>query len=522
VFDLIIRGGEVIDGTGRPRFRADVGVQGDRITAVGDLSAATAKQTVDATGKVVSPGFIDVHNHTDGWLLKEPDLDVKIRQGFTTELLMSDGIGYAPIDPVTGPEWAYYLKCLNALRLDECHGWRSMAEYQQRLDRRCLQNHLVQIPYANLRTLVAGFGRSAIDDLQRKLIHAEIREGMAAGATGMSTGLDYISQWSATTTELAEACQVMAPQGGVYVSHIRYKHGLMPAVKEAVEIGARGGVPVHISHLKGSTDREVDELLNYIDTVARKEVDFSFEIYPYQPGSTMLNFILPYDVWDDGPTAAMGKLLRPEIQQRFRRALENYRLPLDKIHIAWVPSAENKRWQGRFLTEYIAAMGRPAEQALAELLIEERLAVLLVFNEGDDTLCHKMLQHDCCMIGSDGIYFPDGMVHPRVTSTAPRILGRAVRDWKVITLEQAVYKLAGYAAKKFKVVDRGELAVGKFADLVVFDPTTVIDVGTFQNPHQAPVGYDLVTVNGVIAWTPQGVGKFTPGTYPGRALKFGR
>jgi N-acyl-D-amino-acid deacylase len=521
VFDLVLRGGEVIDGTGRPRFRADVGITGDRITALGDLTAAEARETRDVTARIVAPGFIDVHNHTDGWLLKQPDLDVKIRQGFTTELLMSDGIGYAPIDPITGPQWAYYLKCLNALRLDECHGWRTMAEYQARLDRRCLQNHLVQIPYANVRTLAAGFGRCVIDDLQRKLIHAEIRDALDAGATGISTGLDYISQWSATTEELADACKLMAARQGVYVSHIRYKHGLMPAVREVVEIGRRAGVPVHISHLKGGNEREIDELLNYIDTTARKEVDFTFEVYPYQPGSTMLNFILPYEVWDDGPTAAAGKLLRPEVQERFRRALLNYKLPIDRIHIAWLPSAENKRWQGKMLSEYVAAADRPMEQALAELLIEERLAVLLVFNEGDDLLTSRMLQHDLGMVGSDGIYFPDGVVHPRVTGTAPRILGRAVRDWKLFSLETAVHKLAGFAAKRFKVVDRGELAAGKFADVVVFDPHTVIDRGTYAEPHQAPIGIDLVVVNGAIAWSPAGVPKFSAGSYPGRALKFG-
>lgn len=520
LFDLILRGGDVIDGTRAPRFRADVGVTADRISAVGDLSAAAATRIVDITGRVVAPGFIDVHNHTDGWMIKAPDLDVKVRQGFTTELLMSDGIGYAPVDPQTAPEWLFYLRSLDALRMDEYDGWQTIAEFQQRLDRRCLQNHLVQVPYANVRTMVCGFGRDPVDDLQRKIIHAEIRRGMEAGSTGLSTGLDYINQWYATTDELVDACRVMRDYKGIYVTHVRYKLGLLPGVKEAVEIGRRAGVRVHISHLKPHGERDVDELLTYIDTVARHEVDFTFEVYPYQPGSTMLNFMLPYEVWNDGPLAALGKLMRPEIRARFRRSLDNYRLPLDRIHIAWVQSAENKRWQGSMLSEYVAAMGRPAEEALLNLLIEERLAVLLVYGEGDDKLIKPMLQHDLGMIGSDGIYYPDGVVHPRATSTAPRVLGRAVRDWKVLSLEDAVYKLAGFTAQRFGALDRGVIAAGKFADLVVFDPATVMDQGTYAEPHQPPTGYDLVIINGKVAWSPNETQTWAAGNYPGRALAY--
>ncbi|HUQ67937.1 MAG TPA: hypothetical protein VM165_00350 [Planctomycetaceae bacterium] len=159
VFDVVIRGGEVIDGTRAARFRADVGVVGERITAVGDLRDAGARTQLNAAGRIVAPGFIDVHNHCDGWLLREPIFVPKLRQGFTTELLVSDGIGYAPVDAVTAPQWFFYLRCLNALRLDEYRGWESLAEYHQRMDRRTASNTLVQVPYANVRTLLCGFGR---------------------------------------------------------------------------------------------------------------------------------------------------------------------------------------------------------------------------------------------------------------------------------------------------------------------------------------------------------------------------
>lgn len=522
MFDLIIRGGEVIDGTRAPRFQADVGIVDERITAVGDLREATGKSTIDATGKIVAPGFIDVHNHSDGWLIKEPIFAAKLNQGFTTELLTSDGIGYAPVDAVTAPQWLFYLRCLNGLRMDEYRGWETLAEYQQTLDRTTASNTLVQVPYANVRTLLCGFGRGAVDDLQRRLIQAEIRRGMEDGATGLSTGLDYLTQCFSTTDELVEACRPLVDFDGVYVSHVRYKLGLLAGVKEAIEIGRRAGVAVHISHLKAHAPGDIETVIDLIDSTT--DVDITFETYPYQPGSTMLNFLLPYDVWEDGPLAVLGKLIEPATRLRFRRALDSYRLPLDKIHIAWVASAENKHHQGQFLSEYAEAVDLPIEEALLRLLIEERLAVLLVFHEadGDEALMRPFLAHPKAMVGSDGIYFPDGVVHPRVTSTAPRVLGRAVRDWKLFSLEDAVYKLSGFAAKRFGAVHRGVIAEQNFADVVVFDPATVQDHGTFSEPHQNPTGIEHVLVNGTPVVANGKIVITRTDSLPGRALTFRR
>jgi N-acyl-D-amino-acid deacylase len=521
MFDVLIRGGDVIDGTRSPRKRADIGVTGERIAAVGDLRDATARSTIDAAGRIVAPGFIDVHNHSDGWLLRERVFAPKLQQGFTTELLASDGIGYAPVDLVTAPEWFFYLRCLNALRLDEYRGWQTLAEYHQRLDRTTASNTLVQVPYANVRTLLCGFGRGAVDDIQRRLIQAEIRRGMESGATGLSTGLDYLTQCFSTTDELIAAASVLKEFDGVYVSHVRYKLGLLNGVKEAIEIGRRAGCKVHISHLKAHALPDIETVLGEIDRAA-KDVDITFDVYPYQPGSTMLNFLLPYEVWEDGPLAVLGKLMQPAVRLRFKRALESYRLPLDQIHIAWTLTAENKVHQGRLLSEYAAAVDLPIDEALLRLLIEERLAVLLVFHEGggDERLMRPFLAHPRGMVGSDGIYFPEGIIHPRVTGTAPRVLGRAVRDWKLFSLEDAIYKLAAFAAERFGAVDRGVVAVGKWADLVVFDPATVVDPSTFAEPHRPPVGFDHVLVNGTPVVTG---GKIeAPAAPPGRMLCYQR
>ncbi|MCH8828442.1 MAG: D-aminoacylase [Planctomycetes bacterium] len=520
MFDIIIQNGTVIDGTKSPRFKADVGIQNGRIAAIGDLSAAETTRRISADGKIVAPGFIDVHNHSDGWFLKSDHVVSKTSQGFTSEVLMSDGISYAPVDEQTAPEWMFYLRALDALRMDEYTGWRTLADYLEVLDGANVQNAAVQVPYANVRALACGFGRGAVDDFQMRTIQREIRLGMEAGAVGVSTGLDYIAQCFSTTDELVEACGVIAEYDGLYVTHMRYKKGLMDALREAVEIGRRAGIKVHFSHLKALSAENSEQVLEYIDTTARQEVDLSFDVYPYQPGSTMLNFLLPYEVWEDGPLAVLGKLRDPGVRSKFAEGLKAYRLDLDHIRIAWVAGRENAVHQGKRLSDYIEECNLPAADALINLLIEERLAVLLVFDEGDDRLADPFLQHDLYMMGTDGIFFPDGLVHPRQYGSVGRLLGPLVRDHKLFSLEEAVYKLAGNAANRFGLTGRGILKEGNFADVVVFDAETVTDRATYDDPHQLTVGIEHVFVNGVPILADGKAIEPNPSPLPGRALRF--
>jgi N-acyl-D-amino-acid deacylase len=230
VFDLLIRNGTIIDGVKTPRYVGDLAVQGERIVQVGRLEGAEARQTIDATGKIVAPGFVDVHNHSDGWLLKQPHLVAKTSQGFTTEVIMADGISYAPVNAQTAPEWIYYLRALNGLGFEDYRGWHTLADYLELLERANVQNSIAQLPYANVRTLACGFGRQPPDDYQLSLIRAEIEAGLEAGAVGLSTGLDYIAQCFATTDELVAACRPLAESQGLYVTHMRYKQGTLAAL----------------------------------------------------------------------------------------------------------------------------------------------------------------------------------------------------------------------------------------------------------------------------------------------------
>ena len=520
MFDILFRGGTVVDGSGAAARRADVGVRDDRITAVGDLAEAAAARTFDVAGLTVAPGFIDVHNHSDGWLLKQPNFKSKTLQGFTTEVLMSDGISYAPTLPHDAPQWIHYLRALDGLQQADYRGWQTLDDYYRLLDRRTAQNVVAQIPYANLRVIASGWGARRLDDVQIKMMRRLVEQGLADGAVGTSTGLDYITQWYASTEELVEVLSAMRPARGLYVTHMRYKKGLVPALREAVEIARRAGVPLHVSHLKADNERLAAELLDYIDRGATNEVDFSFDVYPYLPGSTMIHSMLPYDVWDAGPAAAVGRLSDPDVHARLELLLESQgRNDLERIRLAWCQSKANSVFQGAALADFVASSGKPPAAALCSLLLEENLAALGVFHVGDDMLVEPFLKHPKFMLGSDGIFQPDGPVHPRQFGSAPRLLGPIVRDRRWLKLEAAVRALTSVPAERFGLVDRGRVRVGAFADLVVFDAATVTDRATFDAPRQSPIGIAHVIVNG----TPivvEGTALDQMPTWPGRWLRY--
>ena len=518
MLDLIVRNGTIIDGTGAARYPADVGIERDRIRQVGDLHDREAREVLDAAGKIVAPGFVDVHNHSDAWLLSQRNFLPKTLQGFTTEVLMADGISYAPIDPHTRHEWIYYLRPINGLRFEQYEGWESLADYMSILDGRTAQNAITHIPYANVRAMACGFGRRVADDSQMQEILAGVNQGMQEGAVGISTGLDYISQSNATTQELVEACAPLAPQQGIYVSHVRGKKGSLEGLQEAVEIGRRAGVPVHISHFKAASAELTDSLLTYVDRVATQEVDFSFDVYPYGAGCTLLGYFLPYEVWEDGPLSAMAKLKEPGIRHRVARALED--AALDRIRLAWLAGQDNRHYLGKSLSEYAGQIGRSASEAVCDLLIEESLAVLVVTHQASDDFAHPFLAHEKYMMGTDGVYFPEGVVHPRVYGSAARLLGPCVRDHHLFSLEDAVYKLSAHAAARFGLKGRGTVRTGNFADLVVFDPETIADRATYADPHQYAVGVEHVLVNGTCIIRDGREVEDLPAPLPGRSLTY--
>lgn len=522
MFDVAIRDAFIVDGTGSRAFRADLAVKDDRIAAVGNLAEGESSRTVDAGGKWLTPGFIDVHTHMDGWLLKEPLIESKLRQGFTTEVIMSDGISYAPVTPGNAHEWILYLRGLNALTQTDYGGWQSIADYMDLLDGRNAQNALTQIPYANVRVLAQGWSADPLDDYQSLELNLRLEQDMAEGACGLSTGIDYVSQCFAGTDELLEACQPIAAAGGLYATHVRYKKGTLEGLREAVEIGRRSGVKVHISHLKGTTEAERDEILTYVDAVAMQETDFSFDVYPYLPGSTMLNYLLPYRIFEKGPVHALHALRSSSLRASVD-FLARAHMDLSNTIIAWTPSKENSCWQGRSLQEYVdAAPGDPGS-ALCDFLIEENLGVLLVFHRGEDPLVEDFLKHPAFLLGTDGILQEGGHVHPRQYGSTPRMLSTMVEK-QVLTLEEAVHAMSGRSAARFGIAARGTLQTGNFADMVLINPGKFKERNSYAQPAVFAEGVEELWVNGqsVIANGELMKPLTGPTGYPGRSLKFNR
>ena len=435
MFDIIIRNGIVVDGQRTTRFSADVAIAGDRIAAVGQLAAAEARTVIDADGNIVAPGFIDVHTHSDAALLSNPHLVSKTTQGFTTEFLMLDGISYAPVSRHTAPHWIQYLRPLNGLPYSAYTGWETIGQYMALLDGRTAQNVATFVPYANVRTLACGFGERHPNDYQIVDIQDLIRQGMREGACGLSTGLDYFDECFATTEELVRASLALRETQGVYVTHVRYARGTLEGVREAVEIGRKAGVPVHISHLKGATEAEVEDLMDYIDLVAINEVDFSFDVYPYKSSSTMLHYLLPPEVWTDGVLAAYSKLADPALRDRFQRRLETE--SLEAAHAGMGAGARQQPLPGQHAGAIRGRQRPPRRGCALRPAAEEAMAVLLVFRREEDGLEGEFLAHSCYMMGSDGIYFPDGVIHPRQFGSATRLLGHYVRRKRLMSLEDA-------------------------------------------------------------------------------------
>lgn len=471
-YDYVIKNVQVVDGTGEKSFLADVGITDDKISAIGQVSSQGSLE-IDGSGLTLSPGFIDVHNHSDAWVIKTPNFVEKISQGFTTEVLMSDGISYAPVTSENYKDWIYYLRSLNALELSEYKGWKSFEDFYSLLDNKTVQNIVPQVPYANIRSLVCGWTDQPLNNDQIEEIKKEIRICMEYGAPALSTGLEYINQCFTSTEELTNVCAALTPFNGLYVTHIRYPLGIVEGLKEAVEICKKNKIPLHVSHLKGPTEEVAEEILKYIDNVAINEVDFSFDVYPFNSASTMLHYLLPAEIWKQGPLQARNYLtddLSDVCNDLFSST------DFSTYQVVWVPDAV-KQIQGKFMNQLMDEYKLDAYNLIRKILLETEFSALLVIHRKNDEVVNPFLQHKTFMLGTDGVFFPNAPVHPRFYCSVSRILGDCVKKHKLFSLEEAVQKLAQKAAQRFRLEKRGEIKIGNFADLCLFDSNEIGDEG---------------------------------------------
>ncbi|MFZ5792704.1 MAG: N-acyl-D-amino-acid deacylase family protein [Pseudomonadota bacterium] len=475
--DLIFRGGAVIDGTGRARFRADIAVADGRILALGDLGRTVARQEIDASGRVLAPGFIDVHTHDDGLLLVDRDMTAKVSQGVTTVVIGNCGFSLAPLTPSTPLPQEFRL-----LGEDALYRFPTMAGYFAALDAAPAATHVAAlVGHSSLRLgTMADLERPATAEETQRM-RSLLAESLEAGAIGFSTGLEYPPNRAATTDEIVAVAEPLSAQGGLYVTHTRdYVDDIDGAMEEAFEIGRRVRAPVVLSHHQGDGPKNYGHAARTLARFdrARERQPVGLDVYPYIAGSTS---ILP----------------------EFIDCAE-------RVVIAWsepVPQAA-----GRDLAEIAREWGVGLHEAAGRLAPGG--AIYFTLDEGD---VQRILAHPQAMIGSDGLPFGK-KPHPRLWGTFPRVLGHYARELGLFTLEEAVRKMTNLSAERFGLEGRGRLAPGLAADIVMFDPLGVIDRASFDMPTEPAAGIDLVLVAGEPVWR---AGRPT-GARLGRVLRHGR
>jgi N-acyl-D-aspartate/D-glutamate deacylase len=470
-FELVIRGGAVYDGTGAPGRVCDLALRGDRIAAVGGAGMRAARE-IDARGLAVAPGFIDVHTHDDFALLLYPDMGFKARQGVTTCVVGNCGMGAAPYPVATLMARAFHPKAT-------LPKWEGYAGYLARLEHEpAAVNGATLVGHGTVRGAVLGNAQRAPDAGELEAMRALVREGIEAGAVGLSTGLIYEPGRYAQTDEIAALAAECAGGRGLYATHMRDEgRRLVEAVDEALEIGRRAGVPVQISHHKASGRANwglVRESLARIDAARRAGQDVTADQYPYTAGSTVLAAVVQNATPESG--GGLGAVVAEAIQ------------------ICSCPSAPEL--EGLRLDEAARRLGLEPMAAAQRLLERDGLSVIVAMHSMDEDDVRTVMRHPTTMIGSDGIPSLESKPHPRLYGTFARVLGRYARDARVLSLAEAVHKMTGLAARKFQLTDRGELRAGAFADVVVFDPATVADAATFDDPHRPALGIHHVLVNG--------------------------
>jgi len=510
-YDLLITGGSVLNGEGTPAVQADVAIRGERIVAIGDLRTATAARRIDASGRTVAPGFIDMHNHSDYTILVEPKSESMIRQGVTT-MVLGESRSAGPIKAGSDEVRAR----ADGVTVD----WTTLGGYFQKLERQHMATNIASyVGEEQVWTYVKGYGQAPATPAELDEMKKLIAQAMEEGAMGLSTALLQPPSSFATTENLIELAKTATQYGGIYSSHIRDEgEGVFRAIDEAIQVGKGAKIPVDILHMKIAHKKlwgRANEIVAMVQKARDEGYDIRANVYPYTAGQNNLSSIVPPWAHDGGREKMLERLRDPAARKRMREEVMNG-LPNWYNHYlatgdGWggmilvsLRNERNKPFQGKRMSDLIAARGGHPADVLFDVLIEENGSVPTVFFHHSEADMQLIMRQPWTSIGSDGSAVnPDGPTgrthpHPRYYGTFPRVLGRYVRELKVITLPEAVKKMTSMNADKIGITDRGRLKEGAFADVTIFDQDRVIDRATFENPHQFPVGIEYVIVNGQV------------------------
>ncbi|MBM7587304.1 N-acyl-D-amino-acid deacylase [Bacillus pakistanensis] len=507
MLDIVIKNGYVIDGSGNPWTKVDVGIKNGKIVELKKFISESADRTIDATDKVVSPGFIDTHVHSDLLCTQPETHQIKLKQGITTELLGQDGISVAPVTDKTEELWRSQLKGLNG-DIGEWP-WRSVRDYLNTLkEAPLLGNVSYLIPHGNIRTMVMGFDDREAHEDEMIEMRQLVEKAMEEGGVGFSSGLVYPPNVFSTTKELIEICKGVTKYDGCFVVHMRNESfNIMEAFEEMITVAKESGVRLHISHLKviGTRNRHLYPILLDRMNAAREEgVEITFDQYPYTAASTVFHAILPPWVHDGGTVKMLERLQEPKQREVIKKEFQDnltfenwvYNCGWENIVISSVGTAANKPNEGLSILEISTKLNKEPADTAFDLLIEEKGNIQMVIHWGMEEDIVKAMKSPYHIVGSDSIF--GSKPHPRLSGTHPRVLGRYVREQNILSLEEAIHHMTGAPAQLLRYKDRGLLKEGYWADVVVFDPNTVQDGATFDSPLEAPEGIEKVIVNGKI------------------------
>ena len=524
-FDLLLLGGTVVDGTGdAPPVRADVGVSGGKIAAIGDLAGARAGHVLNiAPGHVVCPGFVDIHTHSDISLLYTPGMDSSLAQGVTCEIVGNCGFSLGLARPAPDPLFSEERRRLE--RGNVTLDWEDMAGFFQRIENDGIAIHVASlVGHGTLRKRVLGVTERAPDAAELLAMQHELARALEAGAVGLSSGLEYVPGMYAGVDELAALARVAHEHGTLYATHLRDEGDrLEEAVEEALAVADASGVRLQLSHHKAEKPRnwgKITRTLRMVDDAQARGLDVGLDQYPYTAYQTNLATIaLPPWANAATPAALADKLRDPDLRARARRAMNDDGIDYQAVEIA--SYAPEPSFVGRTVAELALDAGRDARDWLIDLFCRGDAFSSAVHHALSEADVERVLCDPRVAIGSDAVaahpFGPTGgdKTHPRSYGTYARVLSRYVRERGLLSLPEAVRRMTSLPAERIGLLDRGRLAPGLIADITVFDPATIAETATFADPHRLAVGVEYVVVAGTLAWA-NGV---ATGARAGRVLR---
>jgi dihydroorotase/N-acyl-D-amino-acid deacylase len=513
-YDLLIRNGTIVDGSGRPRYQADVAIKGDRIVRIGSLKSATAGKVIDAQGLVVAPGFIDMLGQSETYVLIDPRVMSKVMMGVTTEIT-GEGESIAPMNERLIKEQEDFVRRFNLTM-----NWHTLGQYFERLEKQGSGVNIgTFVGATQVREYAMGFDNRPPTAAELAEMKQLVADAMKDGALGLSTSLQYVPARFAKTDEIVELAKVARQYGGIYATHQRSEANALDAsLEEVFTIAKQAQIPVEIWHLKTAYKKNwgrMPEVLRKISNARAQGLDITADVYPYVAGSTSLSACLPPWAQEGGGEKMLNRLRDNDLRQRLKKEISTDSKDWENIYlgsggaagilISSVVNRELEALQGKRLAEIAHEQNQDPLDALFDLILADHGqtgAIYFMMSEND--LLAAMRSPFVSFCTDSGARATDGPLsraksHPRGWGSYPRILGRYVRDQKVLALEKAVQKMTGMPAKRVGLKDRGLLREGMFADIAIFNPATVIDRATFETPNQYPTGVSYVIVNGQLS-----------------------